>query len=417
MCTTLARVFCALVLATATTAAPAEKHWKGWTCDQLTPDLCADLEVETGTLEIRNLPVKYWRYTRPGGPSTDEDDPLSIPIIALHGGPSWPHNYILPVKQLACRGAEVIFYDQAGCGESTLVKGESVSPEEYPHLLDPAYYSEEELPALIEHWGLDKYHLLGHSWGTMLAQLFALNAKDISGLQSLVLSGPLSDSQSYVRAQWDPREGNLGSLPPFVQERIHVLAENEAYDSEEYEAINDVLTSFFTSRIAPMPDCIAQSVEHANIDVYTGMQGPSEFAMSGVLEDFNVTGRLHEIDVPVLLTHGKFDTMRPTIVKTMERELKIAERVLMPHSGHVSMIDDAGLYNDAVADFLVEVSAESGGADRFVPIAMEEEMVDGAIASTGVLAGWIRLIVTFAAGLTIGRLCQGNGNGGYAQVH
>ena len=87
------------------------------------------------------------------------------------------------------------------------------------------------------------------------------------------------------------------------------------------------------------------------------MQGPSEFTFGGVLADFNVTGRLHEIDVPVLLTHGVYDTMRPSIVKTMEKELKYAERVLFPHSGHVSMIDDPELMNGVVSDFVNRVES------------------------------------------------------------
>ena len=335
----------------------SKDSWKQWTCDELTP-LCDDLQVETGSLTIRDIPVKYWRYKQKDQGTTIIGS-TNYPIIAIHGGPGYTHNYMLPLKQLACSGREVIFYDQAGCGQSTLKKGMSVPPSEYPHLLDPTYYSEEELPTLIDHWKLDKYHILGHSWGTILAQLFALNAKDTSGMQSMILSGPLSDSKSYINAQWEETEGNLGSLPPFVQGRIRALEKEGAYDSKEYTAIADVLTTFFTLRTAPAPDCFTDAVAGLNMDIYTGMQGPSEFTLSGVLGDFNVTGRLHEIEVPVLLTHGVYDTMRPSIVKTMEKELKYSERVLFPHSGHVSMIDDAELMNDVVNGFVQRVESTS----------------------------------------------------------
>ena len=144
----------ALLLLHATTvfssvASADQKPRKQWTCDELTPNLCDDLQVESGKLGIRSIPVKYWRYKRKETLSVEEDSNdriISNPIIALHGGPSWPHSYLLPLKQLACRGTEVIFYDQAGCGESIpLEKGKSVMPSEHPYLLDPAYYSEEEL--------------------------------------------------------------------------------------------------------------------------------------------------------------------------------------------------------------------------------------------------------------------------------
>mmetsp|Transcript_3021 Transcript_3021/g.6286 ORF Transcript_3021/g.6286 Transcript_3021/m.6286 type:complete len:149 (-) Transcript_3021:34-480(-) len=105
------------------------------------------------------------------------------------------------------------------------------------------------------------------------------------------------------------------------------------------------------------------------------MQGASEFTISGALGDMNLTDRLHEIEVPTLLTSGRFDTMRPSIVKTMQRQIKRSERKLFPHSGHVSMIDDAGMMTDTIGDFLgrVEVSLRQGSKDAFEPKIWEEE--------------------------------------------
>mmetsp|Transcript_12331 Transcript_12331/g.20531 ORF Transcript_12331/g.20531 Transcript_12331/m.20531 type:complete len:420 (-) Transcript_12331:606-1865(-) len=372
-----------------------------WTCDELTPSLC-ELSVTGGSFNIRGVDVNYRRFKRKqpilGGQ-------FLSPLITLHGGPSWPSDYLLPLRQLACRGAaEVILYDQAGCGQSALPNGANISLE-YPHLLTTEYYSEEELPALIEHLSLDRYHILAHSWGTILAQLYLLNAKNTSGLASLTLSGPLSDAKSYIDAQWDETEGNLGSLPPFVQHRIKKLEEKQRYDSAEYEALDEVLSTFFTLRTAPAPDCFAKSASGLNKEIYVGMQGASEFTLSGVLGELNVTGRLHEMEVPVLLTHGEFDTMRPSIVKTMQGQIKLAERKMFPHSGHVSMIDDAGLMNDVVADFLerVEASQRGAGAPHFVPKNWEEStksQVDPKMR-------WVTLVFTtliaFFVGLLVGK--------------
>ena len=373
-----------------------------WTCDELTPSLC-DLSTTSGTFNIRGVDVKYWRFKRRkpllGGQ-------FLAPLITLHGGPSWPSDYLLPLRQLACRGAsEVILYDQAGCGQSGLPKGSNITSD-YPHLLTTEYYSEEELPALIEHLSLDRYHILGHSWGTILAQLFALNAKNTSGLASLTLSGPLSDAQSYIEAQWDEKEGNLGSLPPFVQQRIKRLEKKHQYDTPEYEAIDEVLTTFFTLRTAPAPDCFTKSASGLNKEIYEGMQGASEFTMSGVLGSLNVTGRLHEIEVPVLLTHGRFDTMRPSIVKTMQGEIKLAERKIFPHSGHVSMIDDVEMMNDVVSDFLgrIEVSQRGANPPSFVPKIWEEEDKSDTEKEVNSLLRWVPTIFTTIIGFVIGML-------------
>ncbi|KAL3916986.1 MAG: hypothetical protein SGILL_004924, partial [Bacillariaceae sp.] len=305
-------------------------------------------------------------YTSKSGSSDSKNsEQQQYPIIMVHGGPSFTHNYMLPLKQQACRGRDVYFYDQTGCGESMIPKENKT--QDFPHLLDPQYYATVELPALITYWNLDKYHVVGNSWGTILLQYFELNVKP-NGLVSITLSGPLSDGDLYIASQWDAKQGNLASLPPFVQQRIHHLEYTKQYDSQEYLAINDALTTYFTVRTAPGPDCWQAAEAGANKYIYDQMQGPSEFSFSGVLGHFNTTPRLHEFRVPTLLTSGAFDTMRPPCVEALYRNIPTVEWRMLRHSGHVSMIDDAGAMNDVVADFLNRVEENIGKQDNyFVP--------------------------------------------------
>lgn len=321
-----------------------------WTCDDLTPHLCPTLEVSEGTVHVRGLNVHYWRY---------QSDAVShrLPVVVIHGGPAFPHTYLLPLRQLACRGHPVYFYDQAGCGQSALPLGADLS--DFPWLFDPAYYSQIELPALIDAWRLRRFHLVGHSWGTIVAQLFALDASP-HGLASLVLAGPISDVQLYIRAQWDPLEGSLGRLPPFVRNGIATLQRRQAFTSSEYQAITKVLTTFFTCRTAPAPDCVSQAFDSLNADIYVGMQGPSEFSVGGVLMDFNVTSRLNEIVVPVLLTAGKHDTIRPVVLDAMQHEISDVSRIEFPFSGHLSMIDEPAAMNEALSSFMIQVETGTG---------------------------------------------------------
>jgi proline iminopeptidase len=333
-----------------------------WKCDNLTPDLCNDLIHAEGVVQIRGIDVHYWRYE--SSSSTSSHRSGGVPIIVIHGGPGFPHNYMLPLKQQACRGRPVYFYDQAGCGKSIINASlsSSSSPSssvanEYPWLLTTEYYSLEELPALIEHWDLRDYHIIGNSWGTVLSQFFALDARAdaLAGLRSMVLSGPLSDAGLYVDSQWSQEDGTLGSLPIYVQDRIRFLEGIGAYGSREYQDVVEVLTSQFTIRTAPYPDCFVDSSDTMNQEIYVGMQGESEFTVGGTLKTLNITNRLVDIRVPVLLSHGKYDTMRPAVVQAMLDKLPLAESVQLNRSGHISMIDEPREMNDAVADFFDRV--------------------------------------------------------------
>src|SRR6266540_2413750 len=88
-----------------------------------------------------------------------------IPLLTLHGGPGYPHDYLEPLERLADE-RPVIFYDQLGCGKS-----------EHPN--DASLWQADrfvrELAQVREALGLDRMHLFGHSWGTMLAVDFVLS--------------------------------------------------------------------------------------------------------------------------------------------------------------------------------------------------------------------------------------------------
>lgn len=343
-----------------------ETSFRQWTCDQLTPDLCPDLTVvESGKVPIRDgVFVQYWKY----GSNTTKSS-SGIPIIVAHGGPGMTHNYMIPLKQQACRsaGRPVYMYDQAGCGASTLPPNITNVTMDLPFLLDMDYYATEELPKLITYWDLKRYHLLGNSCGSMLAQYFALQKERPKGLVSMVLSGPLSDGDLYIKSQWDPDVGNLGSLPPFVQDRLSDLGRQEAYDSAEYQAIASALSTFFTIRTTPAPDCWEAAENGTNQEIYVGMQGPSEFSFGGTLAHFNKTPELPTLEVPILLTSGQFDTMRPPVVDAMYQTIPNVEWTMFQHSGHVSMIDDAGTMNNVVDDFLNRVEEAYRTGTEFVP--------------------------------------------------
>ena len=118
-------------------------------------------------------------------------------VVGLHGGPSFCHNYILPLKLLAKEGYTVIFYDQVGCGRSSFV----VDPvNDCSWLLTLEYYI-EELKAVLNFYELKSFYLYGSSWGTMLATEFAVNAEISRGLKGLILDGALADSQFYIKSQ------------------------------------------------------------------------------------------------------------------------------------------------------------------------------------------------------------------------
>jgi hypothetical protein len=78
--------------------------------------------------------VAYWRYDNP---AKTDNQPL---VLAIEGGPAMSHEYMLPLRQLACRDhSEVIFYDPAGVAASNIP-----NDTDYSCLANLDYYSIEE---------------------------------------------------------------------------------------------------------------------------------------------------------------------------------------------------------------------------------------------------------------------------------
>jgi pimeloyl-ACP methyl ester carboxylesterase len=117
-------------------------------------------------------------------------DVAKPPLVVIHGGPSIPSNYLLPIVN-GVTDRTVIFYDQWGCGKSSRPSPSSTASSSSPSSNDNreggggGEKSQRNVPNIppfsvsvhVEHfrqlveecWKLTSYHLLGHSWGGILA--------------------------------------------------------------------------------------------------------------------------------------------------------------------------------------------------------------------------------------------------------
>src|SRR5919109_2857797 len=112
----------------------------------------------------------------------------AIPLLALHGGPGSTHNYFAPLERLAGQ-RPVVLYDQIGCGKSD-------RPQDIEWSVD---VFRDEVAAVREQLGLERIHLLGTSWGGMLAQEHVLSGA--GGILSPVLNSTLASIDLWAEEQ------------------------------------------------------------------------------------------------------------------------------------------------------------------------------------------------------------------------
>ena len=112
---------------------------------------------------VRGLTVATFLYSLSSNcedENQNNNDNCKQTVVAIHGGPACCHNYILPLQLLVNEGYNVLFYDQAGCGQSSSIKDVE---SEAPWLLTIEYYI-EELRAILAHYKLTEYILYSSSW-------------------------------------------------------------------------------------------------------------------------------------------------------------------------------------------------------------------------------------------------------------
>ena len=265
-----------------------------------------------------------------------------IPLVCLHGGPGSTHHYFKPLEELAEQGRRVVVYDQLGCGSSD-------RPD------DPDLWTVElfvdELRTLREALGLDRIHLLGTSWGAMLALEYALTRPP--GLVSLVLNSPPTASETWAAEAARLRD----ELPDDVR---RTLAEHEAAgttDHPDYEAAENVFWRRHILRIDDVPDFVERGRAERGKEVYRSLWGVSEWNPNGKLRDWDIRPRLHEIDVPTLVTSGLYDECTPVLAEEAQRLIPGAERVLFEESSHSAYLEEPERFRAVLTDFFDRVES------------------------------------------------------------
>jgi proline-specific peptidase len=269
------------------------------------------------------------------------------PVILLHGGPGFASYYM---KAFEALGDErpVVRYDQLGAGKSD-------------RLTDTAMFNiahfVRELEALRAHLGHDRVHLVGHSWGTILAlEYYRAHPGRVA---SLTLASPALDIPTWERNA----RRLVGTLSDSAQRAIRTREAEGKFDAPDYQA---ALAEFYGKYVWRTPNeaDLDSTLKTANEAIYNYMQGPSEFTITGTLKRYDSTPFLKGVKVPTLYMVGEFDEADPPTVRRFADMTPGARFVEIPGAAHLIEWDNPEASVRAVREFLKGVDAGSAVARR-----------------------------------------------------
>jgi proline-specific peptidase len=263
-------------------------------------------------------------------------DRHGVPLLCLHGGPGFTHDTLATLEGLAPE-RPVVLYDQLGSGRS-----------ERPG--DPDLYRVElyveQVRRVREALGLDRIHLLGHSWGGTLALSYALTSP--AGLESLVLASPLVSMSRWLE---DARRLR-SELPEDIQKTLREHEERDFTGCPEYVAATLSFYRRHLCRLDPWPQELERGFAGMGLDVYETMWGPTEFHATGTLVGLDLAPRLAELRLPVLFTCGRHDEATPDTVGSYRSAVAGAELVVFEDSSHTAHLEEPDHYLDVLRRFL-----------------------------------------------------------------
>lgn len=265
-----------------------------------------------------------------------------IPLLVLHGGPGMPSNYLNSLSELADE-RPVVFYDQLGCGKS-----------DRPAVSEGHYIAErfvDEIDHVRKALNLHEMHLIGQSWGGMLAAMYTL--KSPQRVRSVTFESPVIDVD-----RWLADCAVLKSrLPADVVDVIDRHESNGHTSCPEYAAANLEWWRRHVCRLNPFPDDVENALAGFGTECYETMWGPSEFTCTGNLRGLNLSTQLPDISCPALFTCGRFDEASPA---TIEEFARLAGGVshIFENSSHMAHLEERDSFIERVREFIL--SSEKG---------------------------------------------------------
>lgn len=270
---------------------------------------------------------KLWSHTSNFG-STDK-------LLCLHGGPGDTHEvYEEFGDQLRDLDIEVTMYDQLGSWYSETPDWDD--PEIRDKFLKEDYYI-DEIENVRKKLGYDNFYLAGHSWGGMLAMMYA--RKYGEHLKGLIIISMIDNIPDYVA---HIREIRNFEFSPAINSFMDAVEKNGDWENEQYQKYIHYLYTQYVNR--KQPEKMSHVIDIQSKPVYNNFQGDNEFVIQGDLDDWDFSEEIKKITAPTLLSFADHETMPVKTAERMNQDIPNSRLVVTPDGGHNHMVDNPDVF-------------------------------------------------------------------------
>jgi len=253
-------------------------------------------------------------------------------LFAIHGGPGSDHSDFKPWLSPLAEHLQIVYLDQRCNGQSERV--------------DPATCSMEQLADDIEalrlYLGLGRIHLLGHSFGGMVAQVFATRYPESLDKLLLVNTAPSKEfypaALEFARRVATPEQ--LATIPELFEGRVQ--------DEESLVRWWDINYSLYFYRRDER-----LMFETGNRPI--GCLEIANYTFKHFMPNYDVRPQLPSVHTPTLIVAARHDWITPVSqAEEMHRLLPNSRLAVFEESGHMPFIEEQEAFIARVLEFLAE---------------------------------------------------------------
>ena len=265
------------------------------------------------------------------------------PLVLMHGGPSLDHTTLLPLEPLADQYT-LIFYDHRCNGRS---EGAVASTMTMDNLTADA-------DALRQALGYDQWAVLGHSFGGNVALEYALRYPQ--SLTRLILMNTGGD-QWWVNHNAPELLAKRGFSNDIVKGARRFYNGQVTVD-EYFPTLVKFLKAYSYHRSIIYNPTFLTVIEKIGFGLPMKLRPEALiFGYGQMLQGWSVMNRLGEIQVPTLVTAGRYDFLFPP-----EHQAILADRIpdarleFIECAGHNPQIEEKDVTVGIIRSFLTETT-------------------------------------------------------------
>lgn len=257
------------------------------------------------------------------------------PLLIINGGPGMNSDGFQSLAIELSKNYQTIIYDQRGTGNSFL---NDINPKTITLKL-----MMDDIESLRRHLNLQKWSILGHSFGGMLASYYA--TLHPGSIDKLILSS----------------SGGIDlDLLNYFNESLNSRLSKEAQDSISYwtQKINSGDTSHHAKLQRGRFLAPAYVVDEKFIPVIAerltqGNQTINQLIWEDMRKlNFNCAGKLKTFKKPVLIIQGKQDLVKAGTAEKAHQAFVNSKVVYMDHCSHYGWLDNKEVYFKEINTFL-----------------------------------------------------------------